>query len=302
MNLSRLVLFLILITSSGASELVRDLAAGRARKVVVYGTSLTAGGPWVGQMQTWLAGNYSGPMTLVNSGLSGKNSAEGVAQLAVKVLAHAPDTVFIEFAVNDAFLYSDGTPQLSVAQAHANWLTMIDNILAQNPRAEIILQTMNPAWDSPSGSNTSGTLRPNLPAYYQMVRDVAVERGLLCIDHYPTWLAHQANDLATFQADVPDGVHPIAAGTQRIMLPLLQSRLIGDVVIHPANAPSPTLLTCDVCVYGGTSGAVAAAVQAARMGKSVVLVSPDAWLGGLSSNGLGWTDIGNPDAIGGLAR
>ncbi len=298
----RFLLLIILTATCGASDLVCELAAGRARKVVVYGTSLTASGPWVGQMQTWLAAHYTGPMTLINSGLSGKNSAEGVAQLAVKVLAHNPDAVFIEFAVNDAFLYSDGTPQLSVAQARTNWLSMIDTIRAQNPRVEIFLQTMNPAWDSPSGSNTSATLRPNLPAYYQMVRDVGAERGLLVIDHHPNWLALQANDLATFQADVPDGVHPIAAGTQRITMPLLQKRLIGDVVVHPANAPSPTLLTADVCVYGGTSGAVAAAVQASRMGKSVVLVSPDAWLGGLSSNGLGWTDIGNPDAIGGLAR
>ena len=162
----RFLLLFILTATCAASDLVRDLAAGRSRKVVVYGTSLTAGGPWVGQMQTWLAGNYTGPLTLINSGLSGKNSAEGVAQLSTKVLAHQPDTVFLEFAVNDAFLYSDGTPQLSVAQARANWLAMIDGIRAQNPRVEIILQTMNPAWDSPSGSNASGTLRPNLPAYY----------------------------------------------------------------------------------------------------------------------------------------
>ncbi|MBX3435641.1 MAG: FAD-dependent oxidoreductase [Pirellulales bacterium] len=55
-------------------------------------------------------------------------------------------------------------------------------------------------------------------------------------------------------------------------------------------------------VYGGTSAAVTAAVEAARMGKSVVLVSPDAYLGGMTSNGLGWTDIGNRDTIGGLSR
>ena len=291
-----------IVGEARGSGLLRELAAGRPRKVVVYGTSLTAGGPWVGQMQTWIAGNYSGPMTVVNSGLSGKNSAEGVAQLSVKVLAHNPDAVFIEFAVNDAFLYSDGTPQLSVAEARANLLTMIDAIRAQNPRVEIILQTMNAVWNSPAGSNTSATLRPNLPAYYQMYRDVAAERGLLVIDHYPNWLALQAANQATFEADVPDGVHPIAAGTQLITMPTLQRRLIGDVKYHPADAPSPTLLTGDVCVYGGSSGAVAAAVQAARMGKRVVLLSPDLWLGGLSSNGLGWTDIGNPDAIGGLAR
>ena len=301
-SLLRLLLITLLVADARGSELLRELAAGRPRKVVVYGTSLTAGGPWVGQMQTWIAGNYTGPLTLVNSGLSGKNSAEGVAQLSVKVLAHNPDTVFIEFAVNDAFLYSDGTPQLSVAEARTNLLTMIDSIRGQNPRAEIILQTMNAVWDSPAGSNTSATLRPNLPAYYQMYRDVAAERGLLLVDHYPNWLALQASNQALFEADVPDGVHPIAAGTQLITMPTLQRQLIGNVKYHPANASSPTLLTGDVCVYGGTSGAVAAAVQAARMGKRVVLLSPDLWLGGLSSNGLGWTDIGNPDAIGGLAR
>ncbi|QDT28308.1 FAD-dependent oxidoreductase [Gimesia panareensis] len=58
----------------------------------------------------------------------------------------------------------------------------------------------------------------------------------------------------------------------------------------------------DVVVYGGTSGAVTAAVQAKRLGKSVVIVCPDTHLGGLSSGGLGWTDTGNKAVIGGLAR
>jgi hypothetical protein len=60
--------------------------------------------------------------------------------------------------------------------------------------------------------------------------------------------------------------------------------------------------TYDVVVYGGTSGAIAAAVQAKRMGKSVVVVSPDKHLGGLSSGGLGYTDTGNKATIGGVAR
>jgi hypothetical protein len=60
--------------------------------------------------------------------------------------------------------------------------------------------------------------------------------------------------------------------------------------------------TYDVVVYGGTSAAVTAAVQAKRMGRSVILVSPDKHLGGLSSGGLGWTDTGRKEVIGGLAR
>ena len=58
----------------------------------------------------------------------------------------------------------------------------------------------------------------------------------------------------------------------------------------------------DLVVYGGTSAAVIAAVQARQMGRSVIVVSPDRHLGGLTSGGLGWTDTGNKAVIGGLAR
>lgn len=60
--------------------------------------------------------------------------------------------------------------------------------------------------------------------------------------------------------------------------------------------------TYDVVVYGGTSAGVIAAVQAKKMGKSVLIVGPDVHLGGLSSGGLGYTDTGNKAVIGGLAR
>jgi len=65
--------------------------------------------------------------------------------------------------------------------------------------------------------------------------------------------------------------------------------------------------TYDVVVYGGTSAGVIAAVQAARMGKSVVLLEPGQHLGGMSVEGLGGTDIDNhkefqnSPAVGGLA-
>lgn len=58
----------------------------------------------------------------------------------------------------------------------------------------------------------------------------------------------------------------------------------------------------DIVVYGGTSGGVIAAVQAAAEGRSVVLIEPGAHLGGLTTGGLGATDIGNKGAIGGRSR
>src|SRR5215467_2858970 len=62
------------------------------------------------------------------------------------------------------------------------------------------------------------------------------------------------------------------------------------------------VINSDICVYGGTAGGVAAAVQAARMGKTAVIAEFGNHIGGMTSGGLGATDIGNKAAIGGIAR
>lgn len=58
----------------------------------------------------------------------------------------------------------------------------------------------------------------------------------------------------------------------------------------------------DLCIYGGTSGGVTAALQAARMGKKVVLLEPGKHLGGMTTSGLSWVDVGKTETIGGIAR
>ncbi len=58
----------------------------------------------------------------------------------------------------------------------------------------------------------------------------------------------------------------------------------------------------DICVYGGTSAGVIAAYTAQKYGKSVILIEPSNHLGGLTSGGLGQTDIGNKYAITGISR
>jgi len=58
----------------------------------------------------------------------------------------------------------------------------------------------------------------------------------------------------------------------------------------------------DLIIYGGTSAGVAAAAEASRLGLSVIIVGPDKHLGGLTSGGLGWTDSGSKEVIGGIAR
>lgn len=66
------------------------------------------------------------------------------------------------------------------------------------------------------------------------------------------------------------------------------------------------LLSCgkgnEVCIYGGSSACVTAAYSAAKMGSNVTIICPDPTIGGMTTGGLGQTDIGNKQAVIGLAR
>src|SRR4026208_2447237 len=83
-------------------------------------------------------------------------------------------------------------------------------------------------------------------------------------------------------------------------MPLIKPIVLALTVASVSGAHP--LVTYDLVIYGGTSAAITAAVQARRMGKTVVVVSPDEHLGGLSSGGLGVTDTGDKSVIGGLSR
>ena len=73
-------------------------------------------------------------------------------------------------------------------------------------------------------------------------------------------------------------------------------------VAFPALPSRGEIIEADLVVYGGTSAGVVAAVQGARSNLSVVLLSPEDHLGGLTSGGLGFTDSGHTRVIGGLSR
>ena len=222
---------LILFSSTNSqaaekSKLVTNLEAGKQQTVVTYGTSLTAAGAWVGQLSAELKRHYSALPLVINSGRSSMWSKWGVDNLDTRVISKTPDTLFIEFTINDAFLKYD----TSVPQARSNLLNMVDRVLAANKAGEIILMVMNP----PIGVHL--TSRPNIEAYNQMVRDVAAERRLMLIDHYPDWQKILKADPKQFTALVPDGIHPNAEGCKQVILPNIL-RALG-VKSEPATEPS----------------------------------------------------------------
>ncbi len=87
----------------------------------------------------------------------------------------------------------------------------------------------------------------------------------------------------------------------RIMLPLLFAAACagGPRPAQPGGDPSPRAF--DLVVYGGTAGGVITAVSGAREGLRVALLEPRDHLGGMVSGGLGWTDYGRRQVIGGYS-
>lgn len=197
--------------TAGESRLTSNLKAGKGQVVVTYGTSLTAGGAWVGQLQKALDDAYPKLAKVVNSGASGMWSNWGLEHLEERVITKAPDTVFIEWAINDAFLKYE-TP---VAKARENLEAMIDRILKAKPETEIILMTMDP----PIAEHLER--RPKIEEYYQMYREVARARKLLLIDHEPNWKKVLGQGEASYRKLVPDGIHPNAEGCSQVITPAL---------------------------------------------------------------------------------
>ena len=78
--------------------------------------------------------------------------------------------------------------------------------------------------------------------------------------------------------------------------------LVLSIVLIPSCLFSQHVQTVDICVYGGTAGGVMAAYTAKKLHKSVLLIEPGRHCGGLTTGGLGYTDIGNKYAITGLSR
>jgi len=195
------------------ARFVAALEAGKPQHIVIYGTSLSKGGAWVSQMEAALNERYPGLVKITNSARGGQSSKWGRANVQAGVIAHQPDAVFIEFAINDAVARFN----LSVEQVRDNVEFMITRIKQELPACEIILQIMNPVVGHAEGGRSH---RRNQEAYQQVYRDAAARHGLLLIDHSIAWnelLAEQGEE--GFKRWVPDGIHPRAAAYARIVTP-----------------------------------------------------------------------------------
>jgi lysophospholipase L1-like esterase len=207
--------------NSTPSRLVANLLAGKSQKLVVYGTSLTYNSALL--LREALQARFGNLITVVNSGQSGRASRTGLALLDEKVIAQQPDAILIEFAVNDSHTYFHEPDALDAgidqAESERNLETIIQRIQAALPECEIIIQTMNPAWDPADNDRKPGTNRAELEEFYEGYRRVAAQHGLRLIDNHVIWREVQEEDPDRFALYVPDGVHPTPAAIREVQVP-----------------------------------------------------------------------------------
>jgi lysophospholipase L1-like esterase/predicted esterase len=202
-------------------KIFKTLEAGKAQTVIVYGTSVTIRGQWANEMDNYFENHYPGQVTFINAAKSGMHSNWGVENLQERVLDKHPDLVFIEFAINDAA----SKHGISTADCRRNLDMMVKALQQQNLQMEIVLQTMNPAWDSPAVPKSFASDRPHLEEYYDVYRSYAQMNNLALVDNYPVWKKIMDQEPQRYKKMVPDGIHPDSSSSAEIAWPQIKALL-----------------------------------------------------------------------------
>jgi lysophospholipase L1-like esterase len=200
----------------------KNLQSGKKQTVVVYGTSLSINGAWAKALLEYFDKEFPGQVTFANAAQAGMHSNWGVENLQKRVLARQPDLVFIEFSANDAATKH----KISREKSEANLDQMVKALRQQNPQVDLVLQTMNPAWDSTTNTAKKyATDRPELESYYDVYRSYAAKNHLPLADHYPNWAKIKKGDPQRFEKEVADGIHPQSEPSLAVTWPVIRGLL-----------------------------------------------------------------------------
>lgn len=215
--------------------------ASRTEKIVCFGTSITFGAPYENREDAYPAilersinerfDEVGAQVTVINSGVAGENTAEGLARIGPDVLDHQPNLVVIEFSCNDVRWEPD--KRVELAQFKRN-LTEMARLIG-DAGAEIIITTPSPIVDAfhPYSLDIDyydpwGGCNNALMEYDAPIREVAAEQGLMLCDvrgafeelalraEFAGRIA-DAGDLRCLAEYIrpEDGIHPTLAG-QRV--------------------------------------------------------------------------------------
>lgn len=160
------------------------LVSGSPVKVVCFGDSITQGEDagddrYVFRLQRYFNQHYPGKVDVINTGVGGNTSRDGLARLDQDVLRHHPDLVVIMFGVNDENARPAGN-DVPVAEYRANLQRMVDTIRTQTHACVILMTT---SWKNLGWEFTKG----NLNEYADTIRTLGKQASVCVIDNFQAW-------------------------------------------------------------------------------------------------------------------
>lgn len=237
----------------------QKLAMGQPIRVVCFGDSVTGVYYHTGSRRAYtdmvgIALRRLAPaaeVTMINAGISGHTTVNGLARLERDVLSHHPDLVTIMFGLNDM-------TRVPLEEYRSNLKEMITRCRAIG--AEVVLATPNNVLDS------EGRPTAKLVEYCDVMRAVGREEMVPVSDVYRELDAVRACDPLAWRLLLSDAIHPNMDGHKRLASALVQT-MTGERVelanVGPAQPP------------------LAQAMESLRAGKAVRLLAMpplDAWV------------------------
>ena len=180
----------------------RDIESGADATIVCFGDSITAGYAVRRGFPSFLLESLrqrfpDSKIEMINSGISGDTSQDGLSRLDWAVLSYEPDLVTINFGINDCVL------GLSLEEFEMNLVEMVRRIRA-GPDSEILLLSSQPLESPPYDQRVLD--------YYQTVERVAKEMNVGFVDVYGAWMKRVRAGMPLDSLILPGLDHPNEAG------------------------------------------------------------------------------------------
>lgn len=207
------------------------LAAGdRPVTIVCFGDSITGAYYHTGSKRAYcdmlgiaLAKLYpTARLHVVNAGISGNTSAQGLARLERDVLSHHPDLVTIMFGINDM-------RNRDVETYRANMEALVKRCIESG--AEVVVCT--PTW----ANDLSARPVELQEQYVSVVKDIAAQHGLAVADCHWAFRNLREHDPFGYQLAMSDAVHPNMNGHKLIAEVIAQAIAGREVSLADVAAP-----------------------------------------------------------------
>ena len=163
---------------------------------------------------------------VINAGVSGNTTSDGLARLEADVLQHRPKIVTISFGLNDMV-------RVPADQFRLNLEQLIDRCRAED--SLVVLCTPNAV------INTEGRPVVKLEEYCEIIRTVANDKHVTVCDQYLAGERLKERAPWTWRLTMSDAIHPNMDGHKRMAEELYRCLIGSDVSLDQVEPPAPNL-------------------------------------------------------------